>query len=156
MKVQENEFRPNGTHLVAGEWVAAEANFASDPAHGPAHEFSIGKPASACEAAEEAFWSYGYSPRAERAAFLNAIADETETRAEAITQIGCQETGLPEARLHGERGRTMGQLRLFADHILKGGYLDRRHDGALPDRAPPPRPDLKMVQRPISADAVFG
>ncbi len=65
MKVQENEFRPNGTHLVAGEWVAAEATFASDPAHGPAHEFSIGTPAlvgRACEAAEGAFWSYGYSP----------------------------------------------------------------------------------------------
>ncbi len=65
MKVQENEFRPNGTHLVAGEWVEAEATFASDPAHGPAHEFSIGTPAlvgRGCEAAEDAFWSYGYSP----------------------------------------------------------------------------------------------
>ncbi|WP_108887812.1 aldehyde dehydrogenase (NADP(+)), partial [Pseudoprimorskyibacter insulae] len=110
----------------------------------------------ACEAAEEAFWSYGYSTRAERAAFLNAIADEIEARGDAITQIGTQETGLPEARLQGERGRTTGQLRLFASHILAGDYLDRRHDAALPDRAPLPRPDLKMVQRPIGPVAVFG
>ncbi|MGB3247267.1 MAG: aldehyde dehydrogenase (NADP(+)), partial [Sulfitobacter sp.] len=62
----------------------------------------------------------------------------------------------PEARLQGERGRTTGQLRLFADHITKGDYLDRRHDAALPDRQPIPRPDLKMVQRPIGPVAVFG
>src|SRR5690606_24189487 len=54
------------------------------------------------------------------------------------------------------RGRTTGQLRLFASHILEGDYLDRRHDEALPDRKPPPRPDLKLVQRPIGPVAVFG
>ncbi|MCI5084279.1 MAG: aldehyde dehydrogenase (NADP(+)), partial [Rhodovulum sp.] len=107
-------------------------------------------------AAEEAFWTYGYSTRAERAAFLNAIADEIEERGDQITDIGTRETGLPEARLQGERGRTTGQLRLFASHILDGAYLDQRHDAALPDRAPLPRPDLKMVQRPIGPVAVFG
>jgi alpha-ketoglutaric semialdehyde dehydrogenase len=152
-------FTPHGKHLIAGDWVAGEATFKSDPAHGEAHDFSVGTPAhvdAACAAAEEAFWSYGYSSRAERAAFLNAIADEIEARAEAITQIGTEETGLPEARLQGERGRTTGQLRLFAEHILKGDYLDRRHDQALPDRQPLPRPDLKMMQRPIGPVAVFG
>ena len=152
-------FTPHGKHLIAGEWVAGTTTFRSEPAHGPAHDFSQGTPdlvARACVAAEEAFWDYGYSSRADRAAFLNAIADEIEARAEAITAIGCQETGLPEARLQGERGRTTGQLRLFAEHILKGDYLDRRHDAALPDRQPLPRPDLKMVQRPIGPVAVFG
>ncbi|MDX1779953.1 MAG: aldehyde dehydrogenase (NADP(+)) [Thalassovita sp.] len=152
-------FEPHGKHLIAGEWVAGESKFTSEPAHGPAHEFSVGTPAlvdRACEAAEEAFWSYGYSSRADRAALLNTIADEIEARADAITEIGTQESGLPEARLQGERGRTTGQLRLFADHILKGDYLDRRHDAALPDRQPLPRPDLKMVQRPIGPVAVFG
>jgi alpha-ketoglutaric semialdehyde dehydrogenase len=47
-------------------------------------------------------------------------------------------------------------LRLFASHIEKGDYLDRRHDEALPDRQPLPRPDLCMVQRPIGPVAVFG
>ncbi len=66
------------------------------------------------------------------------------------------ETGLPAARLQGERGRTTGQFRLFASHILKGDYLDRRHDAALPDRQPLPRPDLRLIQRPIGPVAVFG
>ncbi|WP_343081689.1 aldehyde dehydrogenase (NADP(+)) [Ostreiculturibacter nitratireducens] len=157
--LDKSVFTPHGKHLIAGEWVAGETTFRSEPAHGPAHDFSVGTPAlvdRAAEAAEEAFWSYGYSTREERAAFLNAIADEIEARAEAITEIGTQETGLPEARLQGERGRTVGQLRLFASHILKGDYLDRRHDEALPDRQPLPRPDLKMMQRPIGPVAVFG
>lgn len=152
-------FIPHGKHLIAGAWVAGNATFLSSPAHGPSHDFSLGTSAdvdAAAKAAEAAFESYGYSTRAQRAAFLNAIADQIEARADAITQIGTQETGLPEARLQGERGRTTGQLRLFADHILQGDYLDRRHDVALPDRAPLPRPDLKMIQRPIGPVAVFG
>ena len=152
-------FAPHGKHLIAGDWIASEQTFMSEPANGEAHAFSIGTPSlvdQACRAAEDAFWSYGYSSSADRAAFLNAIADEIEARAEAITQIGTEETGLPEARLNGERGRTTGQLRLFADHILAGDYLDRRHDAALPDRQPLPRPDLKMIQRPIGPVAVFG
>jgi NADP-dependent aldehyde dehydrogenase len=119
----------------------------------------VGSPAlvdQAAQAAENAFWSYGYASREDRAAFLNAIAEEIEARADAITEIGTQETGLPVARLQGERGRTVGQLRLFASHIQAGDYLDRRHDAALPDRSPVPRPDLKMVQRPIGPVAVFG
>ena len=152
-------FTPHGKHLIAGTWVGAEQNFPSEPASGPSHDFSVGTTAlvdQACEAAEAAFWSYGYSTREARAAFLNTIADEIEARAQAITDIGTRETGLPEARLNGERGRTTGQLRLFADHILKGDYLDTRHDPALPDRQPLPRPDLRMVQRPIGPIAVFG
>ncbi|MFZ7092889.1 aldehyde dehydrogenase (NADP(+)) [Primorskyibacter sp. 2E233] len=152
-------FTPHGKHLIAGEWIEGATKFTSEPAHGDAHDFSVGTPAlvdQACAAAEEAFWTYGYSTRQERADFLNAIADEIEARGDAITQIGTEETGLPEARLQGERGRTTGQLRLFASHIMAGDYLDRRHDEALPDRAPLPRPDLKMVQRPIGPVAVFG
>jgi NADP-dependent aldehyde dehydrogenase len=150
---------PHGKHLIAGAWFAGDATFTSEPAHGPSHEFAVGRVSdvdAAAQAAEDAFWSYGYSTREERAAFLNTIADEIEARAEAITQIGSQETGLPEARLQGERARTTGQLRLFAEHILKGDYLDRRHDAALPDRQPAARPDLKMIQRPIGPVAVFG
>lgn len=87
---------------------------------------------------------------------MNKIANEIEARADAITEIGTQESGLLEGRLQGERGRTIGQLRLFAAQILEGDYLDQRHDAALPDRATAPRPDLKMIQRPIGPIAVFG
>ena len=148
-----------GKHLIAGQWVAGEQTFQSEPAHGPANTFPVGTPAmvdQAARAAEEAFWSYGYSTREERAKFLNRIADEIDARGAEITEIGTQETGLPEVRLNGERGRTVGQLRLFASHILAGDYLDRRHDEALPDRAPLPRPDLRLMQRPIGPVAVFG
>lgn len=152
-------FEATGKHLIAGNWQDGEATFQSAPASGPARSFSKGTPElvdAAARAAEDAFWSYGYSTAEERAKFLNAIADEIEARADEITEIGTQESGLPEARLQGERGRTTGQLRLFADHILKGDYLDRRHDEALPDRAPLPRPELSMVQRPLGPVAVFG
>jgi 2,5-dioxopentanoate dehydrogenase len=149
----------NGKHLIAGEWVAGEKTFTSEPSAGERRTFPEGTPADidrAARAAEEAFWSFGYSPRAERAAFLDRIADEIDARAEAITEIGSQETGLPAARLEGERGRTTGQLRLFARHIEKGDYLDRRHDEALPDRKPAPRPDIRAIQRPIGPVGVFG
>ncbi|MBY6067145.1 aldehyde dehydrogenase (NADP(+)) [Leisingera aquaemixtae] len=152
-------FTPHGNHLIAGAWTPGETRFPSSPATGPSHDFSVGRVSdvnAAVEAAEDAFASYGATSRAERAAFLNAIADEIEARAEDITAIGAQETGLPEARLQGERGRTTGQLRTFADHILKGNYLDRRYDAALPDRAPLPRPELRMMQRPLGPVAVFG
>jgi 2,5-dioxopentanoate dehydrogenase len=148
-----------GKHLIAGDWVGNDQTFASSPAHGPSHTFSVGTPAhvaQACEAAEAAFPAYSAKTRAERAAFLNRIADEIEARGAEITEIGTQETGLPAARLEGERGRTTMQLRLFATHILKDDWLDRRHDAALPDRQPAPRPDLKLMQRPIGPVAVFG
>ncbi|WP_111428888.1 aldehyde dehydrogenase (NADP(+)) [Rhodobacteraceae bacterium DSL-40] len=152
-------FTPHGKHLIAGDWVASAETFRSQPAQGTAHDFSSGtvdQVNAACEAAEDAFWTFGYSTRAERATFLDAIAEEIEARADAITAIGSSETGLPEARLQGERGRTVGQLRLFASHIRDGAYLDRRHDAALPDRQPLPRPDLRLMQRPIGPVVVFG
>ncbi|WP_371398959.1 aldehyde dehydrogenase (NADP(+)) [Marinovum algicola] len=148
-----------GKHLIAGNWIGGERTFRSDPAHGEPREFSVGTPDlvdAAVEAAEAAFASYGKTSRADRAAFLNEIAKEIESRVEKIAKIGSQETGLPEQRLIAECGRTTGQLRLFADHITAGDYLDRRHDAALPDRAPLPRPDLKLIQRPIGPVAVFG
>lgn len=152
-------FTPHGKHLIAGNWIAGNETFMSEPAHGPSHTFSVGTPEMvdrAARAAEQAFERYVAVSRSDRADFLEAIADEIEARGDEITEIGTAETGLPEARLTGERGRTVGQMRLFANHIRKGDYLDRRHDAALPDRQPLPRPDLVMVQRPIGPVAVFG
>ena len=148
-----------GKHLIAGTWLAGTSRFQSSPFSGGGREFSEGTAdliAQASSKAEEAFESYGWSSRKERAVFLRAIAEEIEAIGAMVTEVGCQETGLPKARLDGERGRTTGQLRLFADHIEKGDYLDKRHDAALPKRAPLPRPDLKMIQRPIGPVAVFG
>ena len=149
----------SGKHLIAGDWVGNAQTFASTPAHGPSHDFSVGTPDhvdAACRAAEAAFPAFAAKTRAERAAFLNRIADEIDARGPQITEIGTQETGLPAARLEGERGRTCMQLRLFATHILKPDWLDRRHDAELPDRQPAPRPDIKLIQLPIGPVAVFG
>jgi len=66
------------------------------------------------------------------------------------------ETGLPRARLEGERGRTVGQLRLFAQVVRQGDWLDATIDLALPDRQPLPRPDLRRVNVSLGPVAVFG
>ncbi|WP_111497407.1 aldehyde dehydrogenase (NADP(+)) [Marinobacter bohaiensis] len=152
-------FIPHGRHFIAGERIEGQTHFQSAPADGPAHTFSVGTPAlveDACQAAEEAFRSFGHSWREDRAVFLETIVEEIEARAESITEIGTQETGLPATRLVGERGRTVTQLQLFADHIRRGDYLDRRHDPSQPERKPAPRPDLRVMQRPIGPVAVFG
>lgn len=151
--------RFQGNNLIAGEWVESETTFRSDPVVGAPisfHDGTVDMVDAACVAAEDASWTYGNSTVENRAAFLNVIADEIEKRAESITKIGSAETGLPEARLIGERGRTTGQLRYFADYILRDDYPEVRHDPALPDRTPLPRPDLKLVHRPIGPVAIFG
>ncbi|MDD9743899.1 MULTISPECIES: aldehyde dehydrogenase (NADP(+)) [Marinovum] len=152
-------FTPHGDHWIAGKRVGAAARFSSAPASGSTFEFSAGTPelvAEACAAAEAAFAGFAATSREARARLLTTIADEIDARGAQITEIGSAETGLPAARLEGERGRTTGQLRLFAEHVLNGDYLDRRHDAALPERQPLPRPDLRMMQRPVGPVAVFG
>jgi alpha-ketoglutaric semialdehyde dehydrogenase len=148
-----------GKHLIAGEWIATQSTFTNEPVAGTADEFSVGTAElvdQAAQAAEAAFESYSQSTAKERAKFLRAISVKLETRRADIVHMGCKETGLPEVRLNGELNRTIGQLNLFADYIEKGDYLDHRHDPALPDRQPLPRPDLKLFQRPIGPVAVFG
>jgi 2,5-dioxopentanoate dehydrogenase len=148
-----------GYHLIAGAWTAGKTTFQSTPNHGAGQVFANGTAAevdAACCAAEAAFASFSSLPATARADLLDRIALEIDARAEAITAHGTAETGLPAARLEGERGRTTGQLRLFASHIRAGQYLERRIDPALPDRTPLPRPEIRMVQRPIGPVAVFG
>jgi alpha-ketoglutaric semialdehyde dehydrogenase len=148
-----------GKHLIAGEWLAGDRTFKSEPSSGEAHDFAVGSPQLvdlAARQAEDAFWSCSALSRSARAAFLRTIADEIDKLGDEITMIGCQETGLPEARLVGERGRTTGQLKLFADHIENGDYLDLRRDAPLPDRKPLPRPEIRLMQQPIGPVAVFG
>lgn len=119
-------FTPHGKHLISGERVGSDQTFSSEPAVGDAFDFAVGTPelvARACTAADAAFAGFAATSREQRAELLNAIADEIDARGDQITEIGSAETGLPAARLEGERGRTTGQLRLFATHILKGDYL---------------------------------
>jgi len=87
-------------HLIAGAWVEGSGHFSNDPVSGEADQFSNGSPElvdQAVEAAEEAFWTYGYSDVSVRAGFLRAVADEIEALGTEITAQGMKETGLPEA-----------------------------------------------------------
>lgn len=83
------------------------------------------------------------------AAFRDKITDEINARGRQITAIGTPKTGLPEARLQGERSRTTGPLHLFAELVRRGNDLARHHDPALPVRKPAPRSDLTIVRCPI-------
>lgn len=152
-------FAPHGKNLIAGDWLTGDDTFTNEPTMGKSHTFTSATNSmlnAAAEAAEAAFAHFSQTSRRERADFLNEIADQIEARAAQITFIGTIETGLPSGRLEGERGRTTGQLRLFAQHILETEHLDIRHDDALPEREPLPRPELRMVQRPIGPVGVFG
>ena len=91
-----------------------------------------------------------------RARFLETIADRIQALGDELLERGHAETGLPIARLTGERGRTIGQLRLFADELRKGGWLGVRVDPAMPDRKPVPRSDLRQRKVPLGPVVVFG
>ncbi|SFR82334.1 aldehyde dehydrogenase (NADP(+)) [Sphingomonas jatrophae] len=118
--------------------------------HGPADVDA------ACAAAEVAFDAYRALDREARAAFLDAIGDEIVAIGDELIVTAMRESGLPRARLEGERGRTVGQLKLFAGVVREGGYLGLRVDPALPERQPLPRPDLRLRMVPIGPVAVFG
>lgn len=110
----------------------------------------------ACLLASDAFEVYRSTSIERRAQFLECIAEEIELLGEHLTQRALQETGLPSARLEGERGRTCGQLRMFANTLRTGEWLDVRIDPAQPERVPLPRADLRQQQIPLGPVAVFG
>ncbi|MBT2565142.1 aldehyde dehydrogenase (NADP(+)) [Arthrobacter sp. ISL-85] len=111
---------------------------------------------TATAAAKEAFPSFSSLDPEAHASFLEAIADNIESIGdELITRAG-QETGLPAARLQGERARTTGQLRLFANVVRQGDFRGVRIDPAIPDRTPLPRADIRQRQIPLGPVAVFG
>lgn len=110
----------------------------------------------ACEAADQAFKLYRHTSPEQRAQFLEAIADELDALGQDFLEIISQETALPLARLQGERGRTSGQMRLFAKVLRRGDFLGARIDTALPNRQPMPRVDLRQIKIGIGPIAVFG
>ncbi|WP_273029533.1 aldehyde dehydrogenase (NADP(+)) [Massilia timonae] len=121
-------------------------------------EFGLATPADlarACELADAAVEPYRALPLEQRARFLETIAQRILDLGPTLIERASQESGLPAARLEGERGRTVNQLRLFAKVVRDGHFLEATLDSALLDR-PPPRPDLRMRKIPLGAVAVFG
>jgi NADP-dependent aldehyde dehydrogenase len=106
--------------------------------------------------AEKAFDAYRATGNIKRGEFLETIAAELLTIEKVLIDRAMQETGLPEARLVGELGRTVNQLKLFARLVKEGSYVEARIDRALPDRLPVPKPDIRQVLIALGPVAVFG
>lgn len=110
----------------------------------------------AAELAAGAARDFGRRPGVERAAFLRRIAQGIEALGAELVERAVKETGLPTARIEGERARTCGQLRLFADVAESGAWADVRVDAADLLRKPQPRPEIRSLLRPLGPVVVFG
>jgi len=152
----------DGSILIGAEARQSDTRFTSvDPATGEAlrPDFSSAGPEAvdaACALAEAAFPTYAAITPERRGAFLDAAAQAILDIGDELIVRAMQESGLPRARLEGERARTVGQLRLFASVVRQGDWLDATIDPALPDRQPLPRPDLRRMNLPLGPVAVFG
>ncbi|WP_150818024.1 aldehyde dehydrogenase family protein, partial [Pseudomonas fluorescens] len=111
---------------------------------------------AAAKAAAAAYPAYRTLSAEHRALFLDAVADELDALGDEFVALVCRETALPAARIQGERGRTSGQMRLFAKVLRRGDFYGARIDRALPERKPLPRPDLRQYRIGLGPVAVFG
>ncbi|NRR32869.1 aldehyde dehydrogenase (NADP(+)) [Oxalobacteraceae bacterium] len=108
----------------------------------------------ACRLAEAAFDTYRATSDEQRAVFLETIAGQILALGDVLIERTMAESGLPRPRIEGERGRTIGQLQLFANLLREGSYKDIRFDRAMPERTPP-RPELRMRMIGLGPVAVF-
>jgi alpha-ketoglutaric semialdehyde dehydrogenase len=152
-----------GQMLIAGEPVRGSGQQirAFDPTAGqelePAYFYGDATDVdAACAAAAAAFAEYRSTTAEQRGQFLEAIAANLEATKDGLVERAVAESGLPQARLTGEVGRTTGQLRLFAGVLREGSWNGARIDAALPDRGPLPRPDIRQRSIPLGPVAVFG
>ncbi|MCB0522044.1 MAG: aldehyde dehydrogenase (NADP(+)) [Lewinellaceae bacterium] len=102
-----------------------------------------------------AFQTYRHFTGQQKAMFLRAIAEEIEFLGEKLVQTAMLESGLPEGRITGERGRTCGQLRLFADYLVEGSWVEAVIDQGNPERQPLPKPDIRRMLVPTGPAVVF-
>ena len=152
-----------GQMLIAGEPVTGTGDEVRgfDPAAGtplePAYRHGdVTHVDTACAAAAAAFGPYRATTSEQRATFLEAIADNIEAIRDVLVPRAVAETGLPQARIAGEVGRTTGQLRMFAGVLRDGGWNEARIDPAQPDRTPAPRADIRQRSVPLGPVTVFG
>jgi NADP-dependent aldehyde dehydrogenase len=110
----------------------------------------------ACTLAAEAFDSYRETTLAARAAFLRRIGQGLLDLGDILIDRAHEESGLPKARLTGERGRTIGQLEMFAKIVEDGRWIHATIDTAMPDRKPLPRVDLRLRRIALGPAAIFG
>ena len=123
---------------------------------GDFHIASIDDVDVALNLAEKAADIYRYTDKKTKAAFLRSIAEEINALGDELIERAMTESGLPQARLQGERGRTTGQLNMFADLVEEGSWVEAVIDNALPDRKPAARPDIRKMLIPVGPAVVFG
>ena len=151
-----------GQSYIAGNWIVPQGE--SFQSFNPytkkhTHRFSscgIHEIDQAAKAAELAFQQYRNLDGKAIGQFLNTIAHEIEALGDQLLESCDSETGLGLVRLNGERGRTCGQLRAFAELAIKGEWVQASIDTAIPDRVPVPKPDLRRMLKAIGPVAVFG
>ena len=107
-------------------------------------------------AAHEAFLFYKNLSGKEKAEFLDTLANTLEEYRADIVPLAVQESNLPEGRINGELGRTTGQIRLFANLVREGSWVEATIDPAMPDRTPLPRADIRRMLTPLGPVVVFG
>ncbi len=152
----------NGAALIGSSDRVSDRRFvAFDATNGTAlaGEFSVSGEddvKEACRLADLAFQTFSETTPEERAAFLESCAQAIIDIGDELIVRAMAETGLPRARLEGERGRTVGQLQLFAAVVRRGDWVDATIDTALPDRSPIPRPDIRRRNLAVGPVAVFG
>lgn len=151
-----------GKNFIAGRRTGSGRTFkAENPATGKMLEPSFYEASQqeideAIHQAESAFQSYRKKSGKQRADLLEAIAEEITALGDVLIQRCMEETGLPEARLTGERGRTVNQMKLFAQVLREGSWVNARIDLADPDRKPLPKPDVRSMYRPLGPVGIFG
>ncbi|SEM47811.1 NADP-dependent aldehyde dehydrogenase [Pseudomonas sp. ok272] len=111
---------------------------------------------AAAHAAAAAYPTFRNLPATRRAEFLEAIAAQLDALGADFVALVTRETALPGARIQGERARTSGQMRLFAQVLRRGDFYAARIDHALPERQPLPRVDLRQYRIGVGPVAVFG
>jgi len=111
---------------------------------------------AAATKAYNAFQEYKNFSGSKKADFLIAIAEEIEALGDELISTYTKESGLPEGRAKGERGRTMGQLKAFATLLKEGSWVEATIDTAQPEREPFPKLDIRKMLFPIGPIAVFG
>ncbi len=152
-----------GVLLIGGEEVVGSERgvYAVNPATGAEMETAFTGAGDvdvdhACTLAAAAFDAYRETSQSVRAAFLRVIGQGILALGDELIDRAMAESGLPRPRLEGERGRTVGQLEMFADLVERGVFMGAVIDTAQPDRKPLPRPDLRLRKIAVGPVAVFG
>lgn len=153
----------SGHHLIAGRDATAAGSVfqavnpaTNQPMPGAFGEGTAALVDEALRAADAAFDDLRSVSPEIRATLLEAIGEEIMALGDDLLDRTHAETGYPMPRLQAERGRTVGQCKLFANLIREGSWSEPRIDRAIPDRQPLPKPDVRRVMQPIGPVVVFG